>query len=477
VFKLLTTISLLAVLTLSVASCGGQSASLDLAPGAQNGINDSANDTQGGSGLPSLPRESSGEPGVDAEDTIVVPGAAAIQTQNALADGTQLILTSTEADLAFALYKVEGLANKKVSGFSIELIPGGFESQYSVGVSNFSEGVWDFLTTSSLPEFEYSFSEDMERRTSELGNFYFLVVTSGGSSATVIQTTVFSHLRMEGEVDEPGCGGDIWVSQGLPASIVVEWSEIPGASAYEIYRKTETEEDNSGEGDRETSSEGSDWVLIATETGLRYEDFDVVLSQEYEYRVRGINEAGEGGHSGSASGYAGDPPAGWDGDDSGSGDDHGDDGMGDDGTGDDHGDDGMGDDGTGDDHGDDGVGDDGAGDDNGGDDGVGDDGAGDDNGGDDGVGDDGAGDDPGGDDGVGDDGAGDDRGGDDGVGDDGAGDDGVGDDGAGDDGAGDDGAGDDGAGDDGAGDDGAGDDGAGDDNGAGDEPGDDGVLP
>ena len=351
------------------ASCGG-AAFTDVNGGALAGatIESPAVD----SALPALPLEQGGVVTRGASDIVEISGAVAIASFGATVQGEELVLQSTETEMAWALYKVEGLAGREVTGLSVEAMPGTMDSQYGVGVSNFSDGVWDFLAYTSLPEFEYDLSTEQSRLVSQLGNLYFVVAVGGGASATVHSASLFSVADLDGESDlRPEAGSELVVSEGLPDRIELSWLAIAGATSYEIWRQADVE------------GEDESWETIGTTSELSFSDMTMQLDTEYKYMVRGISEAGAGGFTDDESGYAGNAPAGEDesGDDNGSGVEPGDDNGGD-GVepGDDNGGDGVE---PGDDNGGDGVepGDDNGGDgvepgdDNGGDD------AGDDNGG------------------------------------------------------------------------------------------------
>lgn len=292
------TTTLLAALLVLAASCGSGTGLT--APGLDSTGRDNEVGITGGA-LPALPAES-GKALSGAADMISVPGADVFVSQNAAVLATSLVLSSSETDLAWGLYKVTGLDGKKVTGFVIEMQPATLETQYSVGVSNFSEGVWDFPVTSSLPEFEYSFTDEMERRTSALGSFYFVVIAAGGAQATVLQTTIFSRALEPGEIEMPVFGGDIAASEGLADKVVVQWAAVAGATTYELWREADIE------GQDEAAQLLASLPAVAGQASYAYEDFAVTPSTEYKYRIRGLNEAGSGAFSRWVSGWAGTTP-------------------------------------------------------------------------------------------------------------------------------------------------------------------------
>ncbi len=388
-------ITLVVAAIMGITSCGGGAGSLGLdnsslvagagstagiddsalrGGGSGNGADDSATHDAGddkGQHLPGLPADDKGgERSASAVESF--PGSSAVEFANGAVVESTMVLTSTETDLAWALYKVEGLAGRKVTGMSIETL-GGIGSSYSVGVSNYSEGVWDFLQSGSLPEFEIDFTAEQTRLTSEVGNLYFVVVASGGAEISVLQSTVFSRELEPGEEELPVFGKGIEASEGLADRITVSWDAIAGASSYELWREADIE------GQDEVAELIATIPAVEAQTSYSYDDMAITMSTEYKYRVRGASTEGTGEFTRWNSGWAGAAPAGEDegseiGDDNGNdgtevGDDNGNDGteVGDDNgtdgteTGDDNGNDGTE---TGDDNGNDGTEDE-TGDDNG----------------------------------------------------------------------------------------------------------------
>lgn len=349
---------------LGVASCGGGASSLELnAAGPMAGAT-----TPLGAVLPGLPA-GSGVAARSASDIVEIPGAAAIESAGATIVEDNLLLQSSATEMAWGLYKVDGLAGRQPTTLEMEFaVPAGTE--YSVGISNFSDGVWDFLAVSSESKFVADLSAEVAQMANEVGELYFVVVVSGGAAVTVHSASLESEVDDSDEDELPMLAGGLTVSEGLADSIVIAWAAAEGATGYELWRQADIE------------GADEEWLLLATldAATLTYTDMDIALSTEYEYRVRAISDAGAAGFGESESGYAGDPPAGDDdsvggGDDNGGGDNGSDDGIG----GDDNSGDGNGsDDGTG--------GDDNGGDDSGADDGTGSGGGSDDSGAGDGAG-------------------------------------------------------------------------------------------
>ena len=89
---------------------------------------------------------------------------------------------------------MQRLAGKDVSSLSIEFAPLDPGTEYSVGVSNYSDGAWLFLSTASDQEFHFDLTGELARLINEAGNLYFVVVVNGGATATVHSASVESHM-------------------------------------------------------------------------------------------------------------------------------------------------------------------------------------------------------------------------------------------------------------------------------------------
>jgi hypothetical protein len=290
----------LAALAVSLsASCsGGASLSSDLhntSPGS-NPVG-----LSGSNALPGLPMDDTGVAGRSASALEIFPGSSAIDFSNGTVVDTSLVLTSTVDESAWGLYKVEGLAGKKVETVTVQaLLSEGLE--YSVGISNFSDGVWDFLMGSVSGEFEYDLTADQSRLTSQLGNLYIVVVVADGVAMDLVQLSVDSRPLEDGEELRPAKGRRLSVSEGLPDKIVIQWESVDGALSTELWREADLE------GEDESS------VLIASipveegKTSYSYEDLDILLGVEYKYSIRAINGTGPGTFSNDESGWAGTVP-------------------------------------------------------------------------------------------------------------------------------------------------------------------------
>jgi hypothetical protein len=286
---------LAAALLVFAASCGGTTAGFT----PESDVPAAAVNAPLGSPLPSLPADLSGVASRGASDVSTIPGSSAIMSSGGTVEGESLGLTSAPGEMAWALYKVEGLAGRNVSTLGIEVLTGSLTTEYSVGVSNFSEGVWDFLQAGVLPEFEYDLSGELSRLTSQLGNLYFVVVVADGAGATIQSASVISEQATSDEDRLPGMAQRPSVSEGLADRIEISWEAVDGAASYELERMAETAGDEQ-------------WEALASLSELRYTDTAIELSVEYKYRVRAINASGAGGYSRARSGYAGPAPTGFD---------------------------------------------------------------------------------------------------------------------------------------------------------------------
>lgn len=279
----------------ALASCGaGNNLALNQFEDSQANLA-SSDDSRG---LPSLPMDDDGVAGREISEIASFPGSSAIDSQNGLVTGTMLALTSTVEELAWGLYKVEGLQDRKVENVSINsLVNEGQE--YSVGISNFSDGVWDFLIVNQGGVFSYDLTEEQSRLTSQLGNLFIVVITEGGNSISVNELTIDSRPLESGELLLPAKPRRLSVSEGLPDKIVVQWESVDGAENTEVWREMDVD------------GEDEPRVLIATvpveegKVNYTYEDTDILLGTEYKYSVRATNAAGAGAFSNEESGWAG----------------------------------------------------------------------------------------------------------------------------------------------------------------------------
>ncbi len=284
-----------ALAMLSLASCGAGNgmALIDLNSndGAQN---QSADDSRG---LPGLPQDDSPS-GRSASAVETFAGDTAIDFLNGLPGQGKMVLSSTADENAWALYQIGGLSDRKVENLSIQALINGGE-EFSVGLSNYSDGVWDFLLSSSGGVFDYDLTAEQSRLTSKAGNLFVVVVVDNAAQLDIIQLSVDSRPLEAGEELRPGKGRRLSVSEGLPDKIVVQWESVDGALSTELWRELDLD------GEDEAS------LLIATipveagKTNYSYEDMDVLLSVEYKYRIRAINGTGPGSFSLEESGWAG----------------------------------------------------------------------------------------------------------------------------------------------------------------------------
>ena len=287
---------LMAIVVMLSASCGG---GIGMTPEVQSLDQNTASQDGGNShAFPSLPLDDSGVAGREASAIELIPGSAAIDFANGAVLDTSLVLTSTVDETAWGLYKVEGLAGKKVETVTVQtILSEGLE--FSVGISNFSDGVWDFLMGSVSGEFEYDLTAEQSRLTSQLGNLYIVVVVADGVAMDVVQLSVDSRPLENGEELRPAKGRRISVSEGLADRIVVQWESVDGALSHELWREMDIN------GEDESPVLLATIPLVADQTSYSYEDTDIVLETEYKYAVRAINTTGPGSFSRWESGWAG----------------------------------------------------------------------------------------------------------------------------------------------------------------------------
>jgi hypothetical protein len=287
---------MLLALVWALASCGGSASSLNPG-GAPTG---DSRILPLGSALPTLPdgvrsRETPNR-GTSRRVSALQPynGADFIAASGATVEGTSVLLQSSADDIAWALYKAEGLAGKDVTRFAIETQPGGLEQQYSVGISNFTDNRWEYYITTSLPEMDVDLSEDTRKLISILGNLYYVVVVSGGDSVRV--DTAWLDI-VEGGEYAPGVPQGLAASYDQPDSISLWWLESAGATSYEIYRRAAAFPGGGGE---------EEYVQVGTSDAPFFQDFMVEKGVGYEYRVTASNAYGTSDYSEPVFGIAGD---------------------------------------------------------------------------------------------------------------------------------------------------------------------------
>ncbi|MCB1220639.1 MAG: fibronectin type III domain-containing protein [Planctomycetales bacterium] len=283
-----------ALAMLALASCG---AGNGLALSELNNDGSPSQLADDSRGLPGLPQDDS-PLGRSASAVETFAGDTAIDFVNGLPGEGVMVLSSTETDSAWALYQIGGLSGRKVENLSISaLINGGDE--FSVGLSNFSDGVWDFLISSTGGVFNHDLTAEQSRLASKAGNLFVVVVVDNAAQLNIIELSVDSRPLEEGEELRPGKGRRISVSEGLPDKIVVQWESVDGADSHELWREADVD------------GEDENAVLIATvpvvpeQINYSYEDTDILLDTEYKYAVRAINSTGPGNFSQWESGWAG----------------------------------------------------------------------------------------------------------------------------------------------------------------------------
>src|SRR5690606_38272219 len=109
-------------------------------------------------GLPGLPQDDS-PLGRSASAVESFPGDSAIDFVNGLPGQGVMMLSSTETEPAWALYQIGGLSGRKVQNVSISALINSGE-EFSVGLSNYSDGVWDFLLSSSGGVFNHDLTAE-----------------------------------------------------------------------------------------------------------------------------------------------------------------------------------------------------------------------------------------------------------------------------------------------------------------------------
>ncbi|MEZ5337611.1 MAG: DUF5666 domain-containing protein [bacterium] len=285
---------LMALAMLFAASCGAGNSvglsNLDDNPSTHD-INDDSHR------LPGLPQDDSPS-GRSASAVETITGDSAIDFQNGLPGEGSILLSSTLEAPAWALYQIGGLSGRKVENLSIQALLSGNE-EFSVGISNYSDGVWDFLISSTGGVFSHDLTAEQSRLASKAGNLFVVVVIDNEASLNVIQLSVDSRPLAEGEELRPGKGRRISVSEGLPDKIVVQWESVDGALSHELWREADID------GEDENAVLITTIPVVPEQINYSYEDFDILLDTEYKYAVRAINGTGPGNFSQWESGWAG----------------------------------------------------------------------------------------------------------------------------------------------------------------------------
>jgi hypothetical protein len=304
---------LLAVLAMFwLAGCGGGGATTT---GLTSGAVNSASDVRAlaaGAAVPALPADTlaassaRGASDVGAQE-YTGSGAALVNYSGGEVQGDSLVLTSTADTIAWALYHVSGLDGLHVSQFGISMQFSAEGSKAGLGVSNYSGGVWKWLTYTDQAETTIDLSRNQHRLISLLGNLYWVVVVpAGGASVTVDKASL---LIDDAEGWLPGMGNYMFASKGLPGEIDLEWGISAGATSYEIYRREATQPGCHGGG----AENSAQFALLATAGTNTYIDTAVTPAVWYEYKVCPLNEEGAGDFGHPALGVASDPSgASWD---------------------------------------------------------------------------------------------------------------------------------------------------------------------
>jgi hypothetical protein len=295
---------LLLVLGAFVSSCGGGASAV---PAPAAGTDPRLLPL--GSPLPAIsaqvgPADRSSSEAGQGGQIISFSGAEFLNAAGGTVDGDTLILQSSETEPAWAMYKAGGLAGLKITTFGVETIPGDLDSQYSVGLSNFSDGTWDYFINSVLPEVEIDLSQNTQRLVSHLGNLYWVVVVSGGKSVRVVAGHAFTAAETDGDWCPEQVTG-LTASRGLSDHIHLEWNARDCARKYEVWGRRSPDQ-----GPRGVScwyiGHDTDWVKVGETTENSFDDYDVEPGIWLDYKVRARNHCGRGGFSDIASGYMGD---------------------------------------------------------------------------------------------------------------------------------------------------------------------------
>lgn len=258
-------------------------------------------------GLPSIPLDNGvqGHSASVAGDPVVTLGADHINAYNYEDVETAVRLTAPadgEGDnrpLAYAMYKIEGLAGLHPTIMDVENMPEFLDDYYYVGVADYTTMHWRFFGPYSMPEIEVDLRNQEHRFVSEAGNMYFLVVTHDGMSCLHSQTTVF--FGDGGEPRLPGAPSGLQASDGeIPDGVGLVWTPGPGSGWFEIFRKVA--------GDGHNGVPEGDWQSIGDSLEPHYFDQSAEPGVVYAYKVRAHNESGASGFSNVDTGFAGEQP-------------------------------------------------------------------------------------------------------------------------------------------------------------------------
>lgn len=296
---------LIAVLAMAV-SCGGKSVSLsdqfEQWAAAQDFTTSLGTDA---SGLPSIPLDSgTPERGVSTEigDNLVVLGSDFMQKLNAEVDGTSLVMQApAEGEgegpyIAYGLYKVSGLLDKRPTIMNFDCLPKLIDQPYYVGLADYTQGEWMWFGPIYTPEYEINVGEINHQFVTQLGNMYFVLVSPPGCGATHNQTTIF--FGPPGADDLPGAPHGLIASDGEFAEAVgLVWEPGARANYYEIWR-----------GGPMQGANPAEWAKIGEAETCEYLDTTVTPGVVYGYKVRSINTAGHSEFSNPDNGYAGEQP-------------------------------------------------------------------------------------------------------------------------------------------------------------------------
>ncbi|MBN2081606.1 hypothetical protein JW859_05280 [bacterium] len=259
----------------------------------------SAVDDPGFAGVPDIPFDTMTTSRAASQDNtqLELLGSDFLQQLNATVAGTTLVLNAPSTpvggfDIAFGLYRFQGLTEVTPEWLNVECLPASFGQQYYVAIADYTLGDWRWFGPVTFPEFQLDLSDLNHHIVTELGNMYFVVVCESGNSAT-ISRSVLTVGAGGGEDPDllPGVPHGLIATDGVyDEYVVIEWDNGADADHYELWRKC---------------GEDGEWDDLAIVEGNRYEDHAVTPGQLYWYKARSVNEHGTSGWSNHDSGYAG----------------------------------------------------------------------------------------------------------------------------------------------------------------------------
>lgn len=300
-------------LTLVMAACGGSGTTTDSAglKGSEQAFAnwlagvDISTTSQSIDGFPGIPIDSASDArrASAVESPVVKLGVDHMDALNYVDDGTAVHLEAPaegfegHPPIAYAMYKIEGLAGLHPTLLDVEATPGSIEQSYFVGVADYTIMNWRWFGPYSMPEVELNLANHDHRYISAAGNFYFLTVVHEGMSLTHYQSSLYFNEQGEGGL--PGAPFGLQASDGeIPDGVGLAWNPGPGSAYFEIYRTL----------DGDAAGMQHEWVKIGESVEPNFLDHEVQLGVVYLYKVRAGNPHGFSGFSNVDSGFAGEQP-------------------------------------------------------------------------------------------------------------------------------------------------------------------------